>query len=219
SGSRAIHGLRRQGHAGADHRLCAEPPGPEARRWLRDHVAYGRCRRGRGGRQGALPDRRGPGPARDPRSASRRHRRPQGLLRDLVHRNRGHARRVGADRATALGEGARLSPPHGPACRPGLKRQDGMSSFNQERWKVVSPYLDRAMEMAGPELEAWLASLRAKDADLAGDVEALLRERSALSHEGFLEGTASGPPATASLSGHAFGAYTLVSRIGQGGMG
>ncbi len=94
-----------------------------------------------------------------------------------------------------------------------------MSALSDDRWRVVSPYLDRALEMAVEDRAAWLASLRAEDPTLAADVESLLEERSALSRERFLEGAAGRLPEPASLSGQTIGAYTLVSLIGQGGMG
>src|SRR5712691_9813768 len=93
-----------------------------------------------------------------------------------------------------------------------------MSELSPDRWQLLSRYLDRAMEMAGEQRRSWLESLRAEDPALAADLESLLRERSALSREGFLEEAALRPPA-ASLAGQKMGAYTLVSLIGQGGMG
>ena len=90
-------------------------------------------------------------------------------------------------------------------------------ALSRERWQAVSPHLDRAIEMAEEERGPWLESLRAQEPEVAADLEMLLEERSALDREGFLEGSAL-PPA-ASLAGQAIGAYTLVSLIGQGGMG
>src|SRR5262249_50694977 len=95
-----------------------------------------------------------------------------------------------------------------------------MSLLSNERWQVLSRHLDDALEMSEPERTAWLASLRAPDPALAADLAALLEERSSLSREGFLHGEAglrSGAPS--SLAGQTFGAYTLLSPIGQGGMG
>jgi len=94
-----------------------------------------------------------------------------------------------------------------------------MPSLNSDRWRIVGPYLDRAMEMAPGERKAWLESLRAEDAALAADLESLLEERSVLSREGFLGDSAVRPPAPASLVGQRIGAYTLIEQIGQGGMG
>lgn len=94
-----------------------------------------------------------------------------------------------------------------------------MAGLSRERWQVVSPQLDRAMEMADGELEVWLTSLRTEDPALAADLESLLEERGVLDREGFLEGLVTLPPPAASLAGQRIGAYTLVTAIGQGGMG
>jgi serine/threonine protein kinase len=93
-----------------------------------------------------------------------------------------------------------------------------MNGPSRDRWPVVSPYLDRALEMTSDERTPWLAALRAEDPTLAADLQALLDERDALSREGFLAGAPPLPPPP-SLSGQTVGAYTLVSPIGQGGMG
>ena len=94
-----------------------------------------------------------------------------------------------------------------------------MSLLSHDRWQLASPYLDRALEMGAEERAAWLETLRREDPALAGDLAALLEERSALSREGFLRETALQHPASASLAGQRFGAYTLLSLVGQGGMG
>jgi eukaryotic-like serine/threonine-protein kinase len=86
------------------------------------------------------------------------------------------------------------------------------------RWRAVSPYLDRALEVTGDERQAWLASLRAEAPDLAADVETLLGEREALDREHFLDRNLPLLP-NASLAGQTLGGYTLVSQVGRGGMG
>src|SRR5688572_24052972 len=88
-----------------------------------------------------------------------------------------------------------------------------------ERWRVVIPYLDRALEMEGPRREAWLAALREEDEALAPEVEALLAREQALDDERFLDAPLVPAPLPASLSGQTIGAYTLRDPIGQGGMG
>jgi eukaryotic-like serine/threonine-protein kinase len=93
------------------------------------------------------------------------------------------------------------------------------SPEERARWQAVSPHLDRALEMAEDERGAWLESLRAEDPDLASEVESLLEERRSLGREGFLEAGALKPPVPASLAGQEIGAYTLISPVGQGGMG
>jgi eukaryotic-like serine/threonine-protein kinase len=94
-----------------------------------------------------------------------------------------------------------------------------VSPESLDRWQVVSPYLDRALEMADDERSVWLESLRAEDPDLASEVGALLEEHRALGQEGFLEDGVLDAPAPASLAGQRIGAYTLIEPIGQGGMG
>jgi len=91
---------------------------------------------------------------------------------------------------------------------------------NSERWALLSPHLDRALEMEAGERAAWLAGLRSEDAALAAEIEALLAEHGALDREGFLERSASAGTATPpSLAGLVVGAYTLRTPLGQGGMG
>jgi len=90
---------------------------------------------------------------------------------------------------------------------------------NLDRWQILSPYLDRALEMSDEQRRSWLTSLHAERPDIAADLEELLDERNALSREGFLGGVPAQPPAARSLEGQTIGAYTLVAPIGQGGMG
>jgi serine/threonine protein kinase/tetratricopeptide (TPR) repeat protein len=90
--------------------------------------------------------------------------------------------------------------------------------LSPERWRIVSPLLDEALDRDGEARKSWLVTLRAQDPSLATDVETLLREGEALQRERFLEGPAP-PPPLGSLAGLTLGAYTLVSQIGQGGMG
>jgi eukaryotic-like serine/threonine-protein kinase len=90
---------------------------------------------------------------------------------------------------------------------------------SRDRWQAVSSCLDRAFEMTDDERSAWLTSLYAEDPGLAAEVEALLEEHRALGREGFLEDEPLKPHTEASLAGQKFGAWTLVSPVGQGGMG
>src|SRR5215471_8158017 len=95
-----------------------------------------------------------------------------------------------------------------------------MSLLSKDRWQLISPYLDSALKMEVEERSSWLEALRGNDPALAGDLAALLEERSVASRENFLEEEAVrtvGAPA--SLAGQTFGAYTLLSLVGQGGMG
>src|SRR5262249_8166177 len=94
-----------------------------------------------------------------------------------------------------------------------------MANLGPERWRVLSPYLDRALEITEPEREAWLSRLRLRAPTLAQDVQVLLDERRWASREAFLEQPPRLPPPDGSLAGQTFGSYTLVSLIGRGGMG
>ena len=93
-----------------------------------------------------------------------------------------------------------------------------VSRLSRERWRALSPHLDRALDLPEAERAAWLESMRAADGALADDLEALLAEHRRLLDEGFLD-EGSAPASSATLEGQAIGAYTLRSQIGQGGMG
>lgn len=94
-----------------------------------------------------------------------------------------------------------------------------MPTLSPERWQQVSPYLDQVLSLPESERRAWLESFRVQRPDLAGLLQDLLEEHRALAQEKFLER----PPIEAaygtSLPGQNIGAYTLMSPIGQGGMG
>ena len=94
-----------------------------------------------------------------------------------------------------------------------------MSTLISDQWEIISPYLDAALEMSEEERLVWLLSLRKKEPLLARQLETLLQEHSMLSSKGFLETTAVRLPENPGLAGQTLGAYTLLSQIGQGGMG
>ncbi len=106
-----------------------------------------------------------------------------------------------------------------------------MAGIDPERWQVVSPHLDEVLGLDDEARASWLAALRARDAALADDVQALLGDYETLQRQQFLEGVVSHsvlPPPSAdadgtrgvsALAGRVFGAYTLVSPVGEGGMG
>ena len=93
-----------------------------------------------------------------------------------------------------------------------------MTTPKAERWRTVSLHFDRALEMSADERAAFLATLRAEDPTLAAEVEELLGDHEVLDREDFL-GRSPATPVPASLAGQTIGAYTLISLIGQGGMG
>ncbi len=94
-----------------------------------------------------------------------------------------------------------------------------MASLDSDRWQEVSPYLDEALALADDQRGPWLAALRASKPQLAELVDDLLSEHRDLARGGFLEGTPLEFLQGASLAGQSVGAYTLISPIGQGGMG
>ena len=93
------------------------------------------------------------------------------------------------------------------------------SSFDSARWMRASRYLDRVLDLPAGERDAYVVSIRDEAPDIATDVAAMLAQHRQLSAEGFLETGARIPQLEASLAGVTIGAYTLKSRIGQGGMG
>jgi serine/threonine-protein kinase len=91
-------------------------------------------------------------------------------------------------------------------------------AFDRDRWAQLSALLDQALDLTAGERTAWLDGLRAREPDLAAEVQSLLDEHAAVEREDFLGGEAAfGPPG--SLAGQTFGPYTLRSEIGFGGMG
>ncbi len=98
-----------------------------------------------------------------------------------------------------------------------------MPPVDPDRWRVLSPYLDEALDLTSDEDRAtWLRSLAAHDAALAADLRSLLDEHHAVHESGFLEGAippAFRPASTSTLAGQVVGSYRLISLIGEGGMG
>jgi serine/threonine protein kinase len=94
-----------------------------------------------------------------------------------------------------------------------------MSTLQPDRWQELSPYLDQALALAGDERKAWLAALEAANPTMAAEVRALLDEHLLLEKEGFLEKAPAAPQSAPGLAGQTVGPYTLISQIGQGGMG
>jgi serine/threonine-protein kinase len=94
-----------------------------------------------------------------------------------------------------------------------------MSTLSPDQWQAISPYLDQALDMPDGEREAWLAALREQNPVLADHLQTLLDEHRALAQARFLEHGSMPLPGQAALAGQMIGAYTLLSPIGQGGMG
>ncbi|MBP7146751.1 MAG: serine/threonine protein kinase [Acidobacteria bacterium] len=94
-----------------------------------------------------------------------------------------------------------------------------MTPFTAERWRQLSPHLDRLLGTCGAERGAALAALRRADPGLAAELESLLLEHEALEREGFLAADAPLEARPTTLAGLRVGAYVLREPLGQGGMG
>ena len=92
-----------------------------------------------------------------------------------------------------------------------------MSGIDRQRWAQLSPLLDELFELPAAERPAHLQALRAQDAGLADELQALLQREGELDAQGFMAGTALPPPP--GLAGQTLGAYTLERELGRGGMG
>jgi len=92
-----------------------------------------------------------------------------------------------------------------------------MCALANDRWRALSQYLDRVLELDDTQRVAWLDSLAVEQPSIAEELRGLLADHEALSRRGFLEDAAGHVP-PGSLAGTTVGAYVLVSPIGQGGM-
>jgi serine/threonine protein kinase/TolB-like protein/tetratricopeptide (TPR) repeat protein len=92
-----------------------------------------------------------------------------------------------------------------------------MAGMSKEQWQAVDPHLDRALKLDREGRKALLDSLRAERPDVAEDLEILLAAYAIPDSAWFLQNAPELPETT--LAGQAVGAYTLISAIGQGGMG
>jgi eukaryotic-like serine/threonine-protein kinase len=88
-----------------------------------------------------------------------------------------------------------------------------------ERWRLVSPHLDKALDLSEEERRWYLAALAREAPTLAADLALLLGEERALRDERYLEHDAQDLLTSTGLVGQTFGAYSLVRILGTGGMG
>jgi|HubBroStandDraft_4_1064222.scaffolds.fasta_scaffold00471_6 serine/threonine protein kinase len=94
-----------------------------------------------------------------------------------------------------------------------------MSTLNPGQWQEISPYLDHVLCLPEEERGRWLQSFRLEKPELAEVLQELLEEHRALSDEHFLERMPIRVANGLSLLDQKIGAYSLISLIGQGGMG
>jgi eukaryotic-like serine/threonine-protein kinase len=94
-----------------------------------------------------------------------------------------------------------------------------MPTLSPDDWQAISPYLERALAMPEDDRGAWLRSLGEQSPTLAAQLTELLDEHRLLVQQGFLEKARFSLPNSSGLAGQTLGPYTLISQIGQGGMG
>ena len=89
-----------------------------------------------------------------------------------------------------------------------------MPVIDRQRWTILEPLLDKALELTPEELRPWLAELSASSPDVAAELSALLTDDVSATRDGFLS-----QPLDLTLEGLEIGAYTLERPLGHGGMG
>lgn len=94
-----------------------------------------------------------------------------------------------------------------------------MSTLSPGQWQEIGPYLDHALSLPEEERSAWLQSFRLEKPELAELLRQLLEEHRALADEHFLERMPIRVASGLSVLDQKIGAYSLISLIGQGGMG
>jgi eukaryotic-like serine/threonine-protein kinase len=94
-----------------------------------------------------------------------------------------------------------------------------VSTLSPDRWREISPYLDQVLSLPEQERAAWIESFRDEKPNLVSLLQELLNEHSLVGREHFLEHGLIGPVNEQWLPGRKVGAYTLLSPIGEGGMG
>ncbi len=92
-----------------------------------------------------------------------------------------------------------------------------MAKMDSNLWRQVSPYLDKALELAQSEREPWLADMEKAQPEIARELRELLKLHAEVRGSGFLERSVLS--ADDSLVGENIGAYTIERLLGRGGMG
>jgi eukaryotic-like serine/threonine-protein kinase len=95
-----------------------------------------------------------------------------------------------------------------------------MPTLDPEQWRALAPYLDQGLEMEEGGRTAWLSALATENPTLAAQLAPLLEQHAHLARAGFMDVNSTPAPfAEPGLAGQVIGSYTLLSLIGQGGMG
>src|SRR5262245_19517081 len=89
-----------------------------------------------------------------------------------------------------------------------------MRVIDRQRWRVLEPLLDRALDLPPDERAHWLNELSISSPDVAVELTSLLDEQAAVERTRFLE-----RPPEVSLAGLELGGWTLERQLGQGGAG
>ena len=93
------------------------------------------------------------------------------------------------------------------------------SLLTPKRWLELSPYLDQTLSIPKRERAVWLQSFREKNPELGELLKSLLDKHRVMAERKFIEKSLDIVLKPSGLSGRVIGAYPLISRIGQGGMG
>jgi serine/threonine-protein kinase len=86
--------------------------------------------------------------------------------------------------------------------------------MDRDRWRILEPLLDAALDLEPARRADWLDELRTTSPDIAAELSALLGAEATLEKARFLE-----RPTTVSLAGMNLGGWTLERPLGRGGMG
>jgi serine/threonine-protein kinase len=89
-----------------------------------------------------------------------------------------------------------------------------MAVPDRDRWRLLEPLLDRALDLSPTQRASWLDALGTTAPDIAAELSSLLADDVVAEQRGFLS-----VPVELSLAGIVVGAYTLERPLGHGGMG
>ena len=91
--------------------------------------------------------------------------------------------------------------------------------LDRERWGLIAPYLEQALDLPPEEREALLARLAIEQPTIAATLAELLADLKELEANKFLaEPLTDTLVSRPSRAAETVGAYTIESRIGHGGM-